>query len=459
MSRCRTAALGAALLLTGCTAAVSGTPTPAVPRSDVPPADFPVGLAGDTEVDRLARNALADVVTYWQETLPEVYGQEYTDLAGGYWSIDPATTRDADLPPGSCVDVDYVARTSALYCSDGDVVLYNAASLADSAAVVGPLVIGSTMAHEVGHAVQHRVGTSDRESSLVLETQAECFAGSWSRWVADGGGAHARVREPELDRYLEGYAYFADPVGASPDDPGAHGSAFDQLAAFQVGWDGGAAACRDEFTADRVFTVAEYTSADDEDAGGDLPLAEALPLAGTLLASFWSAVTAGGLAAPPDWTGDVRLPEVREGPAGCAGTGDPLLTWCADGGDGGPAVVVDVAGALAPAVRARGDYAVVALVALPYALAVADGLGQPTDGPGPLATAACSAGWLTAAVHAGELPGTEVRLSPGDVDEAVLALLDAAGDARLVEATALSAFDLTDAFRRGFEGGGSACLP
>lgn len=451
-------ALVAGVLAAGCTSVVPGAAEPVGGlRTDATDADFPVGLAGDDEVDRVARNALADVVTYWRETMPAVYAQEFTELAGGYWSVDPETDDDGDLPEGVCADVDLVGTTSGLYCSDSDTILYNASGLADSADVVGPLIIGSTMAHEVGHAVQHRVGTADHETSLVLETQAECFAGSWSRWVADGGGAHSAVRTAELDRYLEGYAYLGDPAGSSPEDPGAHGSAYDQLAAFLVGWHGGAQACRDEFTAARVFVISEFGSAEDEETGGDLPFSETLTAAEQFLDDFWSALAAGALDGGEGWTGDVPTPAVTESlPDRCRPPAPDLrLGWCVDA-DGRSTVVADE-DVLAPPAAELGDFAVVALVGLPWAMAAREQLGLEVEGPGALASAACTVGWMTGLALAGELPGQDLQLSPGDVDEAALVLLDAAEDPALVPAPELPAAQLVDAFRRGFESRGDAC--
>ncbi len=446
------------LLAAGCTTVLPGSAAPVGGgRIDATDDDVRIELAGADDVDRVARNALADVVTYWQETLPAVYGEEFTEPEGGYWSVDPSTTEDDDLPRDACVDVDFVAMTSALYCPDTDTILYNAEGLADSMAAIGPLVVASTMAHEMAHAVQHRVGTADRESSLVLETQAECLAGSWSRWVADGGGSHSAVRPAELDLYLQGYAYFGDPTGSSPEDPGAHGSAYDQLAAFLVGWDGGAQACRDEITADRVFVISEFDSAEDEETGGDLPLSETLTAAEQFLDDFWSALTAGSLDGGEGWTGDVPTPDVTGSlPGSCEPPAPGLrLAWCV-GGDGRSTVVADQDLLTAPADE-LGDFAVVALVGLPWAMAAREQLGLPVTGPAALASAACTVGWMTGLALAGDLPGQEHSLSPGDVDEAALVLLDAAEDPELVPAAELPATALVDAFRRGFESAGDAC--
>ena len=40
------------------------------------------------------------------------------------------------------------------------------------------------MAHEVGHAVQARVGYNP-PATVYFEQQADCFAGAWAQYVAD----------------------------------------------------------------------------------------------------------------------------------------------------------------------------------------------------------------------------------------------------------------------------------
>jgi hypothetical protein len=52
-------------------------------------------------------------------------------------------------------------------------------------------------------------------SSIATETQADCFAGAWTRWVADGKAEHVPDPAPELDEVLRGYLLLRDPVGTS----------------------------------------------------------------------------------------------------------------------------------------------------------------------------------------------------------------------------------------------------
>src|SRR3712207_2922974 len=125
------------------------------------------------------------------------------------------------------------------------------------------------MAHEFGHAVQGRVGSPD--ASIATETQADCYAGAWSAWVADGEASHSQLREAELDDLLRGYFLLRDPVGTSTAQESAHGSYFDRVSAFQEGFDDGPQACRDRFGPQRIFTQGEFTSDVDFANRGNAP--------------------------------------------------------------------------------------------------------------------------------------------------------------------------------------------
>jgi outer membrane murein-binding lipoprotein Lpp len=91
LSRAVVAAAVGSVLLSGCTSSVDGTATSTL--TNVSAEEFPITGASDDEVDRLARNALADLNTFWSEAYPEFYGEDFTPLTGGYWSVD---TEDLD---------------------------------------------------------------------------------------------------------------------------------------------------------------------------------------------------------------------------------------------------------------------------------------------------------------------------------------------------------------------------
>ncbi|WP_409328572.1 hypothetical protein [Trujillonella humicola] len=445
------AAVAATVVLTSCTTQVGGVATPAGGlRMDATDADLVVGLAEDGDgTDRIARNALADVLDYWTATFPEVYGEEFGEVEGGFWSIDPDETDEDDLPDSPCFDSLDELEGNAFYCYGDDRIFYDRAWMAGLAEEYGPFVIAEIMAHEMGHAVQGHADLDD--PSIVAETQAECFAGAWTQWVVQGNSRHFVVRPSELDRYLLGYLYFGDPPGSDPDDPSAHGSLFDQLSAFQEGYADGPQACA-AFDEDRVYTLEPFEPAEDG-TGGNLSYEESVASAEEVLDAFWTQAATTGFADAPPLAATITPPDVRAGEQSgsvCTGEGPELdLQYCP--GDG--TVRYDAAGLLEPAYAEIGDYAVDALLAVPYALAVRAQLGLPTEGPEALAGAVCTAGWVARELFQEDVDGAPVEISPGDVDEAAVVLLRYGEQESVLPGSDTSGFELVDSFRQGFVGG------
>ncbi|WP_409329826.1 hypothetical protein [Trujillonella humicola] len=259
--------MAAGLLLSGCVVTLGGAPRAAEPRPpDVPDGAITVVGTDGGPVDQLATNALADLETYWARTLPDVFGVDLEPLRGGFFSVDPDDADPADYPDGvGCGAEPAALADNAFYCQAGRVA--NSDSISWDRAFLGALAEDSgrflpalVMAHEYGHAIQARVGHP--RTSILTETQADCFAGAWTAWVAAGEAGHTRIREVELDQVLGGYLQLRDPVGTGQFEEQAHGSFFDRVSAFQEGFDAGAEACRDEFGPGRPFTQREFSDAD-----------------------------------------------------------------------------------------------------------------------------------------------------------------------------------------------------
>ena len=277
------------------------------------------------------------------------------------------------------------------------------------------------MAHEFGHAMQGRFGFAASGRSIQDETQADCFAGAWTGWVAEGKAEHVSLRTPELDDVIRGFLLLRDDVGSDPNDSQAHGSYFDRVSAFYEGFDGGVGACRDDFGADRLYTAAAFDPRTTTPDQGN--------------ASFDQIV---------EWVGhdparvlDRRLPHrlrqrlhaarrcrASTGPRpDCAGVQDRDLGYCADDNDGLPRR--DGPGGT-PAYDEIGDFALTTALSLPYSLAVRDQAG-PVDRRRrrhPL-------GRLPDRLVRGPVVQRRLRrtapgavISPGDIDEAVQFLLE-----------------------------------
>src|SRR5215207_3586506 len=224
--------LAVGMLLAGCsTTTVVGTASPAAGELvDVAADQFPITGAVDEDIDRYARNALADVETFWRQAYPDAFGEEFTPLQGGYFSVDSTNIDESAYPEtgvgcaGEYIPPDAVADNAFFY-GGCDIIVYDRALLQTLSDQYGQFLGPVVMAHEFGHAIQFRFGGLDG-AQIIVETQADCFAGAWTRWVADGNAEHVALRVPELDDVVRGFLLLRDPVGSDPNDPSAHGSYF-----------------------------------------------------------------------------------------------------------------------------------------------------------------------------------------------------------------------------------------
>ena len=78
---------------------VGGQATPGAGEPvDVAADAFPITGVSDSPVDQFARNALADLNTFWSEAYPEFFGEDFTPLAGGYFSVDSEAIDESAYP-------------------------------------------------------------------------------------------------------------------------------------------------------------------------------------------------------------------------------------------------------------------------------------------------------------------------------------------------------------------------
>ena len=443
------AALAGLLGVSGCVSVVVGRPSAQVPQRAAPGEVTVIG-AVEGSVDEQARNALADLEAFWADRFPDVFGQEFQPLQGGYFSVDPGDIDPRNYPQGvGCGADPREAENNAFYCQapqapNSDAITYDRAFLGELAAEHGRFLPAMVMAHEFGHAVQARVGLPDR--SIAVETQADCLAGAWTAWVATGEAEHSSLRDAELDDLLRGYFLLRDPVGTSSAAESAHGSYFDRVSGFQDGFDGGPEACRDEFGPERVFTQGEFTRDDDLATGGNASYPKLLELVDDSLPTVWEQafrdVFGEQFRAPQIEPFDRRAPD-------CAPDPDRDLVFCPDEG----IVAFDEADLGAPAYE-LGDFAVATAIAIPYSLSVRDQLGLSTDDEEAVRSALCLTGWYAARVYNGQ---AGIEISPGDLDESVRFLLTYGNDPDVLPDVALSGFQQVDLFRAGFIRGLRAC--
>jgi len=441
---------------TGCSSTVVGSPSPANGlRQDVADSDFAIVGSTDSEIDTTARNALADINDFWSQSFPDLYDSDFTPLTGGYYSIDPDNFDPDDYPDDiGCLDGDPAnVADNAFYCfpqpgGDGDNVVYDRTLLETLAADYGRFLPALVMAHEFGHAIQGREPPPS-ELSIVYETQADCFAGAWTGWVADDNAKHFNIRAPELDDVVRGYLLLRDEPGSAADDESAHGSYFDRVSAFQEGFDSGAEACRDNYDDDRLFTLTEFTG---DDTTGNVSYQEAVDISDRTLEIFWESafdeVGQQSFITPELIAFDGDAPE-------CGGDAvERDISFCPDDNT----VAYDESDLTEVIAEDIGDFAVTTAISLPYALAARHAVDRSVRGPEAISAAVCATGWFAAQFYLGRLDDpAQVSISPVDIDEAVIFLIEYGSKREIPPEVGLSGFQLVDVFRQGFINGGSDC--
>jgi predicted metalloprotease len=278
----------------------STVPTTEVPVTTVPLEDIdvteppiiepelsvsiPIDNVVDVDTNKPARDydgfvaaAFTDVERWWAEVYPEVYGEEFVPLEGGVYAGYPE--RQTEIP--GCgqrrTAYDDLQLFVAFYCNVGDFMAYDDGDgefslLAPLAATYGPAVLGVVLAHEYGHAIQERIGALDRPlATIVTEQQADCFAGAWTGQAYRGESDILRLGDSDVRAGLLAMLEVRDPVGTSQFTPGGHGSAFDRVGAFQVGFNEGPARCAELLDDVLPLMPNEFRSLDDEFLEGNAP--------------------------------------------------------------------------------------------------------------------------------------------------------------------------------------------
>ena len=252
---------------------------------------------------------LADIQSFWTTAMPDVYGQQYEAIP-----TDRIYPYSESNPPPNCDDGGQTKAPyqdvagNAFYCSNGDFVAYDEQGLLPKLRDnFGEFAVGLVFAHELGHAVQARVGYQP-SATVYMEQQADCFAGAWAQHVADSNDSNVHLSKDDLDNALAGLLTLSDPSGIDGGQDGAHGNGFDRVNAFQDGYEGGAQACADYQNNPPAVTESGYSSYQDQATDGNLPMDELVPTITKSLDDYWtsqsSKLTAPTIAAGTTTTGD-----------------------------------------------------------------------------------------------------------------------------------------------------------
>ncbi|MCX4098651.1 metallopeptidase [Nocardia sp. alder85J] len=425
---------------------------PSGPRSGVPDAPLRADNGDGGEMDRLALNTIADLGDFWKTEYGKVFDK------GAFVPVDHFLSWDAKAPKEQqitfCRSNTYHV-VNAAYCSVDQTIGWDRGVLLPLISQkYGKMAVVMVLAHEYGHSIQHLARLNGfLTPGLVLEQQADCFAGVFLRHVADGGSTHFTLNTTDgLNGVLGATVAVRD---QDPNNPhNVHGSAFERVTAVQMGWQDGAMACkninRKEIQKRRGELPVTYKPGDEE---GQLAVDnDSLTLVAGALGKLYP------LPQPPrlDYTGIVRNCPQDGGvepasycPAnGTLGTDVPELAKRAgqQAGDDQPlSAVVD------------GNYNAFIVFVSRYLLAVQQSRQLSLTGA---ETAGLRTACLSGAVSTKfSDPGSGVQLTAGDLDAAVSGLLaDGLAASDVDGKVVASGFQRLDAFRTGVLDGEGACL-
>ncbi|MCG8919630.1 neutral zinc metallopeptidase [Actinokineospora sp. PR83] len=433
---------------------------PSGPKQGVPDAELAVENADGGEMDRLATNALADIYRYWGERMPADFdGQEFKP-------VKRLASYDSEGKSITLCGQSTKQLVNAFYCGQDDSVAWDRGVLLPMLdKQFGPMSVVAVLAHEMGHAVQFRLGAKSNISqatpTIVKEQQADCYAGGFFRWVADKKSEHFDINAGTgLNHVLATMFFIRDPAGLSASKQGAHGLAFDRVFAFQAGFAEGPTRCARMDTDEIDGRIVEKERKDSEienskDGNVDLSKDEVRTLLKASLSDAFS--------------GTDSHPEITYDGADCdSGTSTPPVSFCPDSNT--IAVDAEEVQKIATAPKRGqepgvdgagiGDFAAFAEIASRYSLSVQKTEGAPLDGDkAGLRTACLTGAWARYTDTATDNTGRRLRLAVGDLDEAVAELLQ---DNSLIAADAKgkqipSGFARVEAFRVGFFEGSKGC--
>ncbi|GAA3668581.1 neutral zinc metallopeptidase [Lentzea roselyniae] len=467
-------ALAAAAALTACASVVEGSPKgerpdptkvagleisngPSGPKQGVPDADLNVENGDGGEMDQLAINTLADVQEFWKAEIPRAFAGKTFEPVKRFLSYDSA---------GKGVEVcklDTTGVANAFYCALDDSITWDRGELLPMLKdAFGPMAVVTVLAHEMGHAVQYKLGAASNigpnTPSIVKEQQADCYTGVFMRWIAENKSKHFELSTGEgLNQVLQTMFFIRDSAGTSFEKQGAHGSAFDRVSAFQFGFVRGAARCAEinEAEINKRITERPFDLSDkDQGQGRGNARIDQDKYLKALDESLRDAYKSSGAAFPTVDKGGIK-------PCNDAQTTSPA-TFCPSTNQ----IQLDLPSLVKIGTPPKkgtkggiGDFAAFAVIASRFSLSIQHATGFPLNDDAAGQRTACLTGaWAGLTNRPDAAAG--LKLSPGDLDEAVAELLaDNSLIASDVNGKAVpSGFARVEAFGDGFFRGSSYCV-
>ena len=424
-------------------------------RDNAPPTTGTVLNTDDGPVDHLALLAVNDIAEYWSQNYSPALPGEFIPVKRlvSYDSTDRSS-------PRICGGRTY-EMVNAFYCPPMHLMAWDRGVMVPvGQKFFGDMSIAALMAHEYGHAVQRMADMMDRRTpSVVVELQADCLAGDYLRWVADGSSPRFTLDTGDgLNHVLAGVITIRDPL--LTDDLESllaqqeHGTALDRVGAFQMGFTSGTSACKALDEAEVQKRRGDLPIMLDTDDGGQVQTGE-VPLDEDVLGMLMDDL--GTIYSPS------QAPTLSFDPGECENPqpGSPVA-YCADSNT----IAVDLPALQkfsAPAderrdlVLLQGDNTGISALTSRYALAVQKQRGLAVDTPASALRTACLTGVAQRAMID---PSAErkLKLTAGDIDEAVSGLLVNGIVASNVDgATVPAGFTRIVAYRSGLEGDADLC--
>ncbi len=437
------ASLATLLAVGSTTVPLASADTPASAPSAATSAAPGTAAAQSTDGASVIAATIDDLQSWWAQQLPDVYSRDYEPIPDNRL----IAYSESDPPPacgGRGTTPYQEVAGNAFYCSEGDFIAWDEQVLFPRLErKFGSFAVALVLAHEWGHAIQARTNTS-LNATVYLETQADCFAGSWARHV-EHDDVSLSIGRVDRDIALAGFLEFRDPPGVDPSQQGAHGNAFDRVSAFQDGFDDGTDRCARYESNPPEVTETGFSSQEEYASGGDLPLDETIKLLRPDLDDYWSIELDG--ASPVK---DV----VSDSGSSCDGTSDggvlvDDVTYCTSDD-----VVHYDTGALERIYEASGDFGAGMVLAAAWSSGALDQMGRSVTSDAAHTRADCLTGsWagdVARGVRARDRGNDAISLSPGDLDEGIATFVS------LGEGNG-GAFARVAAFRKGFFKGTGAC--
>jgi predicted metalloprotease len=403
--------------------------------------DIPV----EDQDDAIIEATIGDVENFWDQEYPRVFGDEFEPVSGGFFAYGP----NRELPAcGGPLLYEEIAG-NAFYCPPDDLIAWDTDNLTNGLLEeFGPYTLAIVMAHEYGHAVQSRIPVSGFDT-IVTEQQADCFAGAFTAFVADGGSDALTVSVDDLDSSIAGFLFIRDQVGTPSTDIGAHGSGFDRVGAFQDGFQNGTEACAEypDIFQRGGTTVVEIALDPADPNAGNAPLVASGPdetsifdlTLGSLEIFFdLDVADALGFTWDPLFQEDQVVafdPDDPESLPECPGTDITVddvagiaFTCFGDPEDPSDDYIAFDSTLAAGLHEEIGDFAVASLLAKQYAFVAQVLAGNLDDNQESNLQADCLSGAYTGAVAAATLQGDGFPFNPADPEDPDSFLLLSAGD-------------------------------